>query len=197
MRIVAAKFLSNGVSERWLNQEWVDKYGDRLYAYAKYRLNTEEEILDVIQDTFVAALESKSKFRGESSELTWLMAIMRYKIYDVYRARAKKNKLTAQDANIYEEFAGDDTKTVSVPDSAPGPDKIAENRELYAMIMECIKNLPQLQGSAFTLREMDNLTTKEICNILSINATNLNVILFRARASLQKCLFGKGVKSVD
>ena len=191
----------DGLNEELQNSDWLSKYGDRLYSYARSRLNTEEEIFDVLQDTFLAALESqsknsKSKFRGESTELTWLMAIMRYKIYDVYRARAKKNKLTASDTNIYEEFANEDTKTVSVPDSAPGPEAIFENKELYSLILECVRNLPNVQASAFTLREIDNLPTKEICNILSITSTNLNVILFRARVSLQKCLHNKGIRNV-
>ncbi|MES0492058.1 MAG: sigma-70 family RNA polymerase sigma factor [Leptospirales bacterium] len=192
MRSITIHIFSNIVSERWLND-----YGDQLYAHAKSRLNNEEEILDVLQDTFVAALESVSRFRGDSSELTWLLGILRHKIFDVYRKRARKNTFTAEAVNVYEEFKEQDRYNVAIVDRAPGPDKIAENRELYFAIMNCIGKLPQMQTDAFTMRELDNLTTKDICNILSISTTNLNVILYRARINLQKCLHEKGINDVD
>lgn len=176
-----------------MSNEWLKRYGDRLYAYARSRLSSEEEIFDALQDTFVAALESSSKFQGNSSELTWLTGILRHKIYDIYRAHARRGKYNAEGANIYEEFAKEGRRNISLADPTPGPEQNAQNRQLREIIFQCIDKLPQVQANVFKMRELDNLSTKEICNILSISATHIHVILYRARIHLQQCLNEKGV----
>lgn len=69
-------------------EQWVSLYADYLYSYAFVRLDNEEQARDLVQETFLAALEKIDQFRGHSSERTWLTAILKYKIIDVYR---KKN----------------------------------------------------------------------------------------------------------
>jgi len=169
--------------------EWLKKYGDRLHAYAKKRLSSDEEIEDAIQETLLAAIESADRFRGDSSESTWLIGILRHKIHDIYRIHARDSRFfVEQGDDIRDEFA------------APGrdhrPDSAVENKELHTEIMDCIHLLPQSQATAFVLRELDHLTTPEICKILSVTPTNLNVILFRARVRLKECLSAKGVRDV-
>src|ERR1700760_2103312 len=68
-------------------QQWVAKYADYLYSYAFARLDNEEQARDLVQETFLAALEKLDQFKGHSSERTWLTAILKYKVIDVYRKR--------------------------------------------------------------------------------------------------------------
>src|SRR5277367_4890174 len=68
--------------------QWVAAHADYLYAYAITRINDEEQARDLVQDTFLAALEKISGFEGRSSERTWLTAILRNKIIDVYRKKS-------------------------------------------------------------------------------------------------------------
>lgn len=56
---------------------WVDKYADHLYNYAICRINDKEIAKDLVQETFLAALENIKKFEGRSSEKTWLIAILK------------------------------------------------------------------------------------------------------------------------
>lgn len=60
-----------------------------LYHYARKKLNDPALIQDLIQDTFLVALESHDRFEHRSSELTWLTAILKHKIYRVYRSKAR------------------------------------------------------------------------------------------------------------
>src|SRR5258708_34380809 len=66
-------------------QQWVSLYADYLYSYAFARLGNEEQARDLVQETFLAALERTAQFKGNSSERTWLTAILKYNVMDVYR----------------------------------------------------------------------------------------------------------------
>src|ERR1700710_1745409 len=68
-------------------RHWVERYADHLYSYAFARLDDEEQARDLVQETFLAALEKLSQFQGNSSERTWLTAILKYKVIEVYRKR--------------------------------------------------------------------------------------------------------------
>ena len=66
----------------------MSEHADYLYAYAISRISDEEQARDLVQETFLAALEKVDKFEGKSSERTWLTAILRNKIIDVYRKKS-------------------------------------------------------------------------------------------------------------
>ncbi|WP_246229552.1 RNA polymerase sigma factor [Mucilaginibacter humi] len=68
--------------------KWVDNHADYLYAYAISRISDEEQARDLVQEVFLAALERAGKFEGKSTERTWLTAILKNKIVDVYRKRS-------------------------------------------------------------------------------------------------------------
>jgi RNA polymerase sigma-70 factor (ECF subfamily) len=52
----------------------------------------------------------------------------------------------------------------------------------------------RLPRAAFHLREVEEMATAEICKKMAISATNLGVLLFRARNRLRECLEKKGLK---
>ena len=54
---------------------WVTLYADYLLRYAMFRLNDEAQCEDLVQETFLSALKAKDKFKGNSSEKTWLTSI--------------------------------------------------------------------------------------------------------------------------
>ena len=63
---------------------------DAVYAYARHRLLPHADLVDdVVQDVFLAALKGLATFEGQSSLRTWLVAIARHKIEDIYRQRLR------------------------------------------------------------------------------------------------------------
>ena len=64
---------------------WVDEHGDALFRYAILRLKDEHLAEDLIQDTFLAALNGIGKFKPGSSPRAWLVGILKRKIIDHYR----------------------------------------------------------------------------------------------------------------
>src|SRR3954449_13411451 len=61
------------------------RYGDALYRYAAARVGGREPAEDLVQETFLAALQSRDRFQHRSSVRTWLFSILRHKIIDHYR----------------------------------------------------------------------------------------------------------------
>jgi len=92
--------------------QWVESHTDYLYAYTIARISDNEQARDLVQETFFAALEKVDKFEGKSSERTWLTAILRNKIVDVYRKRssglvnADVNKAEQEQADFFISYEG-------------------------------------------------------------------------------------------
>ena len=61
-------------------EKWIDRYSDYLFNYTISRVNDREMAKDLVQDTFVASLKSMKNFKGEASERTWLISILKRKI---------------------------------------------------------------------------------------------------------------------
>ncbi|PIY34119.1 MAG: hypothetical protein COZ08_03655, partial [Bacteroidetes bacterium CG_4_10_14_3_um_filter_42_6] len=65
----------------------VEQYAGDLYKRAFYKVSDSEMAKDLVQDTFMAAAEKISTFKGESTPKTWLFSILNNKIIDYYRAK--------------------------------------------------------------------------------------------------------------
>ena len=64
--------------------------------------------------------------------------------------------------------------------------------EMRRELESCLGELPDRQRLAFALREVEDMSTEEVCKILEVSANNLGVLLFRARNGLRECLEAKG-----
>jgi len=71
-------------------EAWVDEHGDCLYRYAVMRVRHPEVAEDLVQETLLAAVRTQTSFRGTSSERSWLYGILKNKICDHFRKRARE-----------------------------------------------------------------------------------------------------------
>ncbi len=170
---------------------WVDAYGDYLFRYALSRLRNHESAEEVVQETFVAALKSLNQFAGRGAERAWLLGILKRKIVDFVRRRAKSTSLDSNDrdeqfvASIFD-ASGKWRDDPRICQSNPSED--LERAEFMQALHACLKGLPPRQGDVFMLREMEELDSEEICKEMGITASNLWVLLYRARLGLANCL---------
>ncbi len=173
-----------------LNSEigsWVDNYGDMLYGFAIKRVNDSDEVRDLVQDTFMAALKSKERFRGESSEKTWLFGVLKHKIYDYYRKKAYlAGKKVSYDSELDGTFTKNGQWSHGISDWEENPEKNLENGDFLREIRKSVDKLPEIQKHVFICRVIEGQETKEICDQLNISETNFHVILYRARLRLRK-----------
>lgn len=176
---------------------WLDQHGDYLFKYAVFRLRDQTAAEDAVQETFLAAIKAYEKFEGRGSERTWLVGILKHKITDHFRRSSREAPIgEGEDAGPeHNEFF---TRTDGWDhhwsnDYAPNewhstPAELVEQEDFWRVFSDCLSPLPQRTASAFTLREVDGLSSEEICQMLNVTVNNLWVMLHRARLHLRNCL---------
>lgn len=169
---------------------WVDQHGDYLYRYALSRLRDGEASEEVVQESFVAALRHVDQYAGTGSERAWLLGILKRKIIDHIRVRNRTVNLTDDESPDLSEALFDKRGNWNVEVRSAGrqPLDALEREEFWRILRCCLDGLPNRQADVFVLREMDDLTTDEICKELEITASNLWVLLHRARLRLSMCM---------
>lgn len=169
--------------------QWITLYSDYLFNYTITRVSDREIAKDLVQDTFVAGLNSMKNFKGQASERTWLISILKRKVIDHYR---KKNSNKGK-AEVRMSYSGDENEGDWLEERVADPfDKTAEdtleNSELGDAIYDCLDKLPQKQAQVFKMKTILNYETEAICNELNITASNLWVIVHRARTAMADCM---------
>lgn len=179
-----------------ITSEPFEKYANSLFAYAKKRVQSDEDILDLLQDTFLDYIEGQDKFRELSSPLTYLTAILRNKIFHLYRKQNREITLSDEDLNtaLRSKTAG---KGMTAGNSPSAAERSVDAEETQKIVEACVRRLKPPYFEAFVMREIEELPTDEICKILSVSVTNLNVILHRARQKLQQMLKDEGIENAS
>jgi len=170
--------------------KWIDLYSDYLFNYTITRVNDREIAKDLIQDTFFAGLKSMKNFKGEASERTWLISILKRKIIDYYR-KINSNKGQAEvrmNYNNAEDNEGDWLEERVEDEGYLNAQDTLENTELGDAIYECLDKLPEKQATVFKMKTILNYETEAICNELKITPSNLWVIIHRARTAMAACM---------
>jgi len=170
--------------------KWIDLYADYLFNYTITRIDDAELAKDIVQETFFSGLKAMKNYRGDASERTWLVSILKRKIIDQYRKMNSKKGKAEIRVNFYED--GDKKGNwleECVPQHWGNEAEInIESQELGLAINNCVQTLPEKYRTVFKMKTIDNIDTEEICNELSITASNLWVIIHRARLQLRKCM---------
>ena len=169
--------------------KWIDLYADYLFNYTVTRVSDREIAQDLVQDTFFAGLKSMKNFKGEASERTWLISILKRKIIDHYR-KINSNKGKAEVRIQYNDAESEGDwleERVADPFDKTAEDSM-QNSELGDAIHNCLSKLPKKQANVFKMKTVLNYETEVICNELNITASNLWVIIHRARTAMADCL---------
>jgi RNA polymerase sigma-70 factor (ECF subfamily) len=173
---------------------WVNAHADYLYSFAITRVNDENQARDLVQDTFLAALEKIDRFEGRSSERTWLTAILKNKIIDVYRKKSSGLKTTdAREAEQEQDDFFDKDNGHWTNEHKPLAFGIEDKdhiitKEFEQILQRCLQKLPVLWKAAFTMKHIEEEATDTICTELKVTASNFWVIIHRTKVNLRACL---------
>jgi RNA polymerase sigma factor (sigma-70 family) len=153
-----------------------------LYNYAIRKLNDIDLIQDLIQDTFLVALESSERFEKRSSELTWLTSILKHKIYRVYRCKSR---------NLINNQASVDYYTSTVQQnqcerSSHRSDEILNAKEFNKALEGFLSTLPNTWREVYDKKIGKGLKASIICEELNLTPGNYWVISHRLKYSLKK-----------
>ena len=156
---------------------WVDDHGECLYRFALMRVRKPEVAEDLVQETFLAAARGYEKFGSRSCERSWLVGILKNKIVDYFRKLGRETSFTDMEF-LSDEFS-EKFASIGFWNYDLGP---------HEWKPETDEVMPEKVRDVFTMREMDDVPSREICAILSITDSNLWVMLHRARMALRECL---------
>ena len=148
---------------------------------------------EVVQDAWLAAIQNLAGFEGRSSLKTWLLSIVRNQA--ISRLRKLPNEISL-DGNVGDDMFGKDRfgnerfdrsghwakRPIHWHDDSP--EALLSQDEFRRCLEKTLENLPENQRSALLLRDQEELTLEEICNILSVTASNIRVLVHRARVRL-------------
>lgn len=172
---------------------WVDEHGDALFRYAMSRVGDRTVAEDLVQETFLAALQAQERFRGAAAPRTWLIGVLRHKVVDHHRLSGRERPLGDREEPESDSLEGvfdARGRWVKRPGrwTPAAPAGEVERREFWEFFRLCADGVAGRAGEAFALRVLSDLSAVDVCKVLDVKATNLWVLLHRARSKIRTCL---------
>jgi len=168
--------------------DWVEAHGDYLFNFAIGQVRDAGVAEDLVQETFLAALKARDRFTGKSSERTWLIGILRHKIYDHLRHTCRERAMRADTAPMWRDEDAWDDAVLWLHDVAAECQSASRRLELeeFRLNLElAMGKLPPRVAQVFQLYEVEERPNAEVCQRLNISESNLWVLLHRARKQLR------------
>jgi RNA polymerase sigma-70 factor (ECF subfamily) len=181
--------------------ELVTKHHGALIRMAMGHVGDREVAEEVVQDTWMAVIESLDRFEGRSSLRTWIFGIMIHKAKD--RGVREKRHTTFSD---FETFDDEQEEAVDPsrfhrsgewaghwafppqPWDDQTPEKLLASQQAVQAMNRAIEALPATLKDVLILRDIEGVDAKEVCDILRITETNLYVRLHRARERVRQAV---------
>lgn len=167
-------------------RELVDNYRQMVVNTCFVLLHNKEDAEDVAQDVFIEILRSAESFRGDSKISTWIYRIAVNRSLNFLRDNKRRRWFQSFDDTV--QSKQNNFKDLRSQNSDnPGYD--LENSERSAILHAAIDALPKNQKIAFTLNKYENLTYREISEVMQLSVSSVESLIHRAKKNLQKKLY--------
>ncbi len=180
----------------------IDTYYGPLLRLAMAHVPSRAVAEEVVQETWQGVLESLPRFEGRSSLKTWMFRILtnraktrgqrerRYESMDSGDGQGDGNDEGWREPERFIQAGSLTGHWSSLPSmwDEETPEKLLLSKESRALVQQAISALPPVQRQVITLRDIDELDSKEVCNILEVTETNQRVLLHRARSRVRKII---------
>lgn len=173
-----------------------EAYRAYLLKFALLQLRDPHLAEDAVQETLLAALTGREGFAGKSSLKTWLTGILKHKIVDLQRRQARETPI-ADLVRTEAEREGDefdmlfrerDEHWETPPQDWGDPEQALQDKRFWEAFERCAQSMSAAVARVFLLRELQGMSTEDICKELGITPTNCWVMLHRARMAFRLCL---------
>ncbi len=154
------------------------------YGYAKWLAKSEAEAQDLVQEVYLRAMQYFHSFKGQDARV-WLMTIVRNTWFTWHQRKRAEGE-----GHGYEDEAPLNGAVSEIYPAANHytPEYLHEQATLSRLVNEAIQSLPDDFREVILLREMEDLSYKEIATILDLPMGTVMSRLSRARESLQDIL---------
>jgi RNA polymerase sigma-70 factor (ECF subfamily) len=156
---------------RWL----VLKYQDRLYGHIRRMVNEHDDANDVIQNTFIKVFKNIKKFEGNAQLYTWLYRIATNETITFLNKKKRKATTSIDDGDL--NMANQLTA-----------DSYFDEKKAQSKLEGAIKLLPEKQKLVFNMRYFDEMSYKEISNILETSVGGLKASYHHAVKKIEHFL---------
>jgi RNA polymerase sigma-70 factor, ECF subfamily len=163
--------------------ELVKRYQSRVYRLAMRFTKSPDEALEVLQETFLNVFRKLDGFRAESAFSSWLYRItVNTSLMHLRKGRSGPQEVPLEDlpaslGPVAEDWSG-------------RADSAALRDEARKLIQEAVDELPEKYRTVFLLRDVEDLSTEEVAEILEITVPTVKTRLHRARLHLRDRLAG-------
>ncbi len=154
------------------------RYQLPLYTYAAELLHDDTAALDVVQDTFAAAVRHIGSLRKDARFSSWLFGIAHQRCIQWWRRQRR-------DAALFTTEPGGISPEVPEPDS-PDPRTILLQRERADAFFAALATLPPPHRSALLLHVLEDFSLQEIATIAGVPVGTVKSRLFHARRALRQ-----------
>lgn len=149
-------------------EKLVARYSPRLFHFLRHKVSTDEDIEDLIQETFLKAFRNIGRYNPDFKFSTWLYTIAVRLAISSYRSNKTKDM------------------TFVPVSSSPEPPEIVIQKEESQNIWILARALKKEQYEALWLRYAEDLSVKEIAKVMKKTQVYARVLLHRARLNLAK-----------
>ena len=165
--------------------ELIEEQGDRVFNLCFRMLGNRQEAEDLAQEVFITVFKSVDSFRGDSKLSTWLYRIASNlsKNRIKYLARRHDRSKVEFDEGIDRNAASD---SLTSPKQAKRPDENMEGQQLEQIMQQAISELEEDHRILIVLRDIEELSYDEICEITDLAEGTVKSRLHRARLALRK-----------
>lgn len=151
----------------------IDRYKQMVFTLACRIIRNKEDAEEIAQDTFLKAHSALETFKGEAKFSTWLYKIAYYRSLD----QLKKKKRDIASVSI-DQYRSVDIKVMS------GVLEELERQDRTRLVKTAIDRLTEEDAAIVSLFYFDELSIKEIAEIVSLSPELIKVRLFRSRKQL-------------
>jgi len=163
------------------------RYVDRLYSLIFHQVGRNKAVAeDIVQETFIAALNSAGKFRGHSQFYTWLCSIAHHKITDFYRQQGRQNKHAEPPSKIAAK------EIEQIAESEPTILSKIESQETQQTVEQALSRLPLDYRQALLFKYVEQMPVSEISLVMRRTPKSVEGLLTRARQTLRATLVKSG-----
>ncbi len=167
-------------------RQLVEKYQQMVVNTCYGLVHNMEDAEDIAQEVFIEVHRSIHKFRADSRLSTWLYRIAVNR--SLNHIRDNKRRKWFQSADDSSESAKNQIYN-QMANTNDAPESEMEKNQRAAILHEAIDSLAKNQRVAFTLNKYEDMSYKEIAEVMEISLSSVESLIHRAKKNLQKKLF--------
>ncbi len=165
----------------------VDKYQPMVLNTCYHFVRNKNDAEDITQEVFIEVFQSLNKFKKQSKLSTWLYKITVNKSLNFIRDH-KKRRIFKSIENF---FTYGDKSEIEIADISLQDEENELKQQRLIMLREAIKALPKKQKTAFVLHKYENVSYKDIAEIMNTSLASVEGLIHRAKINVQKYILKK------